>query len=365
MVPFLDLKRQHVPLRSRIDAAIAKVIDNTAFIGGEEVKNFEIEVARYLRAQHAIGLNSGTEALALGLRVLGVLPGDEVVVPAFSFVATASVVAGLGATPVFADVDLDTFCLDPESFQEVVSQRTKAVIPVHLYGQTADMDGILRIARKRKVAVLEDACQAIGARYRGKRAGTLGDIAAFSFYPTKNLAAMGDGGLATCTDRDLADKLRLMRDHGQTAKYQHATWGTNSRLDSLQAAVLRLKLRQLDNWNSARGRIASRYAEELADTPLILPKVAEYRDHVWHLYTVRVPGGKRDALREFLQERGIASAVHYVRPLHRQPCFAYLPQRAAPRAERLSNEVLSLPMFPELREEEQEAVVQAIRSFSF
>ncbi len=365
MVPFLDLKRQHVAIRSSIDAAIAKVIDNTAFIGGEEVKNFEAEVARFLRAQHAIGLNSGTEALALGLRVLGVLPGDEVVVPAFSFVATASVVAGLGATPVFADVDLDTFCLDPESFQSAVTRRTKAVIPVHLYGQTADMDGILRVARKRKIAVLEDACQAIGARYRGKWAGTLGDIAAFSFYPTKNLAAMGDGGLATCTDRDLAEKLRLMRDHGQTVKYQHATWGTNSRLDALQAAVLRLKLRQLNNWNSARGRIASRYAEELGGTPLILPKVAEFRDHVWHLYTVRVPGGKRDALREFLTERGIASAVHYSIPLHRQPCFAFLPQRSAPRAERLCNEVLSLPMFPALREDEQEAVVQAIRAFPF
>ncbi len=365
VVPFLDLKRQHEPLRSAIDAAFKKCVDNTAFIGGEEVKNFEAEIARFSRVQHAIGLNSGTDGLVLGLRALEVLPGDEVVVPAFSFVATASVVIGLGATPVFADVDLDSFCLDPESFEQAITPRTKAVIPVHLYGQAADMDGILRHARKRKIGVLEDACQAIGAKYKGKEVGGIGDIGAYSFYPTKNLAAIGDGGMALTNDRDLADKLRLMRDHGQTAKYRHACWGTNSRLDSLQAAVLRIKLRRLAAWNSSRRRLAARYGELLADTPLLLPKVGEAREHVFHLYTVRVPDGRRDDLRAFLSERGIASAIHYVTPLHRQPCFAYLRPRPAPRAERLAGEVLSLPMFPELSDEEQDKVSEAIHAFAF
>jgi dTDP-4-amino-4,6-dideoxygalactose transaminase len=331
---------------------------------GPALGAFERALAKRLGVRHAIGVSSGTDALLVALMALGVGPGDEVVTSPFSFFASAGVVARLGARPVFVDVDPETFCLDPARLDAAITPRTKAVEPVHLYGQCADMSEIMEIARERGVAVIEDACQAIGATYDGRPAGSLAAVAALSFYPTKNLGAAGDAGAVTTDDDALAELVRTLRIHGGLATYHHERVGGNFRMDAVQAAVLSVKLPRLDGWNARRRAIAARYAALLAGAArqgrVVLPVEARGREHVWHQYVVRVPD--RDGVRRRLAERGIATSVFYPVPLHLQECFAALGGREGdfPQAERAAREVLALPMFAELRDDEVERVAAAL-----
>jgi dTDP-4-amino-4,6-dideoxygalactose transaminase len=363
-VPMLDLSRQYGALASEIRAAVERVFATQRFILSGEVETLERELARDLRARHAIGVSSGTDALLVALMALGVGPGDEVVVPAFTFFATAGVVARLGAKPVFSDIDAATFNLDAADFEKRISPRTRAVVPVHLYGQCADMDPILDIANRQRIAVVEDACQAIGASYRGRSAGTMGAIGAFSFYPTKNLGAAGDAGLVTTEDDGLASRLRDLRVHGAPRTYLHAEVGGNFRLDEIQAAVLNVKRPHLREWTQRRRQIAQRYRSLLSESEregrVALPREMPERVHVYHQFVVRVAG--RDAVRRRLQESGVGSGVYYPLPLHLQECFSGLGQGpgSLPEAERASREVLALPIWPEMEESEIETVARSL-----
>jgi dTDP-4-amino-4,6-dideoxygalactose transaminase len=369
-VPMLDVNRENTQLRGELDAAMAEVCDSGAFVHGPACARFETAVAEYCGARHAVGCASGSDALLLALLALGVGPGDEVIVPSFTFFATASAVWRLGAKPVFADILPDSFNLDPADVLYKLSTATKAVIPVHLFGQCAEMDEIRQITTAaRGIPIIEDACQAIGAEYRGRPAGSLGTLGAFSFYPTKNLGGFGDGGLITTDDDDLAAKLRVMRDHGQQPRYYHHFVGLNSRLDALQAAVLKVKLPHLDDWAQARERHATRYSTEFAERGIedliVAPTTAQHCTHVWNQYTVRVVDGRRNALQQFLADRRIGSAIYYPVPLHLQKCFAALghEEGSLPVTEQACREVLSLPVYPGLTSEEQGRVIDAIESF--
>ncbi len=349
-IPLFDLKAQHASIREEIREAVCAVLESNAFILGPEVLAFETEAARYLGCRHAIGVASGTDALVLALRAAGVGPGDEVIVPPLTFGATALSVRNVGATPVFADIDAATFNLEPDSVRKRLSPRTKAVLPVHLYGLPADMDALSSIARDRGLALIEDAAQAIGAQYRGLKAGSLGTAACFSFYPTKNLGAAGDGGLVTTNDDALASRVRLLREHGARERYVHDVVGTNSRLDEIQAAVLRVKLRRLDAWNAARARNANVYREALELAPgVTLPAAPGDRTHVYHLFVVRVADNRR--VRDALAVAGIGSGIYYPSPLHLQPAFRDMGavEGDLPEAERACREVLALPIYPEIQ----------------
>ncbi len=369
-VPMLDVSRENKRLQSQIDAAIDEVTKSGTFVHGPACAKFEEAMAAYCGTEHAVGCASGSDALLLSLLTLGVGPGDEVIVPSFTFFATASAVWRLGARPVFADIRTETFNLDPADVMYKLSTATKAIIPVHLFGQCAQMDEIGQIVTAaRGIPIIEDACQAIGAEYQGRRAGSMGTTGAFSFYPTKNLGAFGDGGLITTNDSELAGKLRVLRDHGQQPRYYHHFVGLNSRLDALQAAVLNVKLPKLDDWGAARGRHASRYATEFAQRGLseviVAPPVADGCLHVWNQYTVRVMEGRRNALQKYLADRKIGSAIYYPVPLHLQKCFAALggEQGSLPATEQACGEVLSLPVYPEMTAAEQEVVIDAIAEF--
>lgn len=371
-IPILDLKRQYQSIKTEIDSAIARVIESGQFILGPEVEAFECAVAQYLGAKHAIGVASGTDALWLALKAANIGPGDRVIVPSFTFFATAGAVCNVGATPIFADIDPQTFNIDPDSVRNLlesnaqIREKTKAIIPVHLYGQPAEMDEILELAQRYELTVIEDAAQAIGARYKDRTVGTLGHLGCFSFFPTKNLGAYGDGGLVITNDDALAERVRMLRVHGSKPKYYHHIVGTNSRLDALQAAILRVKLAHLDEWTRARQHIAAQYDTAFSQLKgLTVPYRAPERTHIYHQYTIRVLGGRRDALQKFLKEHGISTEIYYPLPLHLQPCFAHLGYREGqlPESERASREVLSLPIFPELTMEEQERVIKAIQKF--
>jgi len=371
-IPILDLKRQYQSIKSEIDSAIARVIESGQFILGPEVEAFERAVAQYLGVKHAIGVASGTDALWLALKAANIGPGDRVIVPSFTFFATAGAVCNVGATPIFADIDPQTFNIDPDSVRNLlesnaqIREKTKAIIPVHLYGQPAEMDEILELAQRYELTVIEDAAQAIGARYKDRTVGTLGHLGCFSFFPTKNLGAYGDGGLVVTNDDALAERVRMLRVHGSKPKYYHHIVGTNSRLDALQAAILRVKLAHLDEWTRARQHIAAQYDTAFSQLKgLTVPYRAPERTHIYHQYTIRVLGGRRDALQKFLKEHGISTEIYYPLPLHLQPCFAHLGYREGqlPESERASREVLSLPIFPELTMEEQERVIKAIQKF--
>jgi dTDP-4-amino-4,6-dideoxygalactose transaminase len=369
-VPMLDVCRENRRLRERIHAALAEVCDSGAFVNGPACARFEKAMAEYCGTAHAVGCASGSDALLLALMALGVGPNDEVIVPSFTFFATASAVWRLGAKPVFADILPDTFNLDPADVLYKLTTATKAIIPVHLFGQCAQMDGIRQISTAaRGIPIIEDACQAIGADYRGRRAGSLATMAAFSFYPTKNLGGFGDGGLITTDDAELAAKLRLLRDHGQHPRYYHHFVGLNSRLDAMQAAVLHVKLPHLASWAAARGRHALRYTTEFAirgiSDAIVAPSVAAGCTHVWNQYTVRVKDGRRDGLHKYLADRKIGSAIYYPVPLHLQKCFATLGYEGGslPVTEEACREVLSLPVYPELTAAEQESVIEAIAEF--
>ena len=362
-VPLVDLKAQYASIRSEIDAAVAGVLERMDCILGSAVAEFETAFARYVEADEAVGVATGTDALELGLRAFGLRPGDEVIVPAMTFVATGFAVAAAEGRMVLADVDPETGTLSPEAFERAITPRTKAVIPVHLYGHPADMDPIVEVARGRGIRVLEDACQAHGARYKGKRVGSIGDAAAFSFYPGKNLGACGDGGLVTTCDGDVAHEVRMYRNYGQEQKYHHARVGTNSRLDTLQAAILGVKLRHLDAWNQARREHAGAYAERLSGLPLRAPAPRGWAEPVWHVYWVRTSA--RDDLLAHLNENGVGAGIHYPVPIHLQECFKSLGHAAGdfPVAEAIAREEISLPMFAELTGDQLARTVSRVRHF--
>jgi dTDP-4-amino-4,6-dideoxygalactose transaminase len=360
-VPFLDLHSQIAPLRKELDQALARVLDSCGFVLGEDVAAFEREFAAFCEARHCIGVDSGTSALHLVLRGLDIGPGSEVIVPANSFIATAEAVSLAGATPVFADVEPGTGLLDPHRLGAAIGPRTRAIIPVHLYGRTADLEPILAIAAGHGVQVIEDAAQAHGARYHGRRIGGHGIAAAFSFYPGKNLGAFGDAGAITTNDDRLATTLRELRDHGQERKYEHRRIGTNARLDSIQAAVLRIKLAHLERWNAARRRHAALYDTLLRGTEFTTPApLRAGEDHVYHLYVVRHPN--RAAVVDALRQGGIGFGLHYPVPIHRSPAYAALAYGAGslPVAEQLADEIVSLPMFAELSEDQVRLVCDVL-----
>jgi dTDP-4-amino-4,6-dideoxygalactose transaminase len=363
-VPQLDLAAQYTSIHNEIRTAVEQVMASQQFVLGREGAAFEQEIAKLCRVAHGIGVASGTDALILALRASGVQPGDEVILPAFTFVATGSAVSALGAKPVFADIRPETYNVDPAEFERRFTSRTRAILIVHLYGLPADMDPIMAFAKSRSLPVIEDNAQAIGASYKGIRTGAFGDAACFSFYPTKNLGAYGDAGLVTTNSAELAARIRTLRNHGQTGNYLSFEPGWNSRLDEMQAAILRVKLRHLSNWQLARQANAAEYTRLLNQVPGVMPPtVPEGFEHVFHQYTIRIE--RRDALQQFLSDRKIGSTVYYPHPLHLQPLYASLGHKRGdfPHSESAAQEVLSLPMYPELRKEQIARVVEAIAEF--
>lgn len=362
MISFLDLKAPYLELKQELDEAIARVVSSGWFVGGVEVDQFEADYAHYCGSNHAVGVANGLDALHLALRAMDVGPGDEVIVPSNTYIATWLAVSQCGATPVPVEPDARTYNIDPALIEAAITPRTKVILPVHLYGQSADMDPILVIARKHGLRVLEDGAQAHGARYKGQRLGSHGDAVAWSFYPGKNLGAMGDGGAVTTNDAQLADRLRVLRNYGSRVKYVNEVQGYNSRLDPLQAAILRVKLAHLDAWNARRSAIAARYQQGLADCGLTLPHVPDWTEPVWHLYVVQHP--KRDALQQTLVEAGVGSLIHYPIAPHRQQAYARVGwvKGAFPLAEQMADRVLSLPMGPHLPANQAQQVVDALLS---
>ena len=360
-IPLVGLFDQYQTIKSEIDAAIQNIITKSAFVGGDEVRRFEAEFAAYCEARACVGVGNGTDALYLALRALGIGPGDEVITVAHTFIATSEAISMTGATPIFIDVTEDTMLMDPALIEAAITPKTKAIVPVHLYGQSCDMDAIMEIARKRGLKVVEDAAQAHGGRWRGQRVGSIGDAATFSFYPGKNLGAFGDAGAVVSQDEELIERIRMLANHGRLEKYTHKMEGVNSRLDGMQAAILRVKLRHLDEWNAKRRQIADAYRDQLTDRGLTLPTVHENAEPVWHLFVVRT--GERERLQSLLKEEGIATGIHYPVPLHEQP--AYEDRRASyslPVTERAARAVVSLPMYPELSQEQIEAICSAVTS---
>ena len=356
----VDLGRQYRSLKGEVDAALLKAIASTQYILGEELADFEKEFASFCEVEHCVGVGSGAAAIELALAAIGISEGDEVIVPANTFFGTVLPVLRLSATPVLVDCEEETATIDPERVAAAIGPRTKAVVAVHLYGQPADVDELDRLCTDNRLTLVEDACQAHGARYKGRRTGGLGRIAAFSFYPSKNLGAYGDGGAVTTDDADLAERIRLLRNVGQADKYTHVAVGSNERLDTIQAALLRVKLKHLDRWNELRRRHAHAYREALAATQVRTPEAAPWAEHAWHLYVVRA--ARRDGLRAALTEAGIGTAMHYRLPLHLQPALAHLGHGPGdfPVTEAWAEQLLSLPMFPELEEGEIERVASTI-----
>lgn len=361
-IPLVNLQRQHEELHDELHEAIAGAIDRGDFILGSELEVFEREFADYCEVKHCIGVGSGLDALTLAMKGLGIGVGDEVITAGNTFIATALAIRNTGATPVLVDHDPQTYALDPQRVFAAVTQRTKAIVPVHLYGHPADMDSLRMIADEHGLLVVEDACQAHGARHKGKRCGGIGHAAAFSFYPGKNLGAMGDGGAVVTNDDSLAQWIRAARNYGSTVKHRHAIRGVNSRLDNLQAAVLRVKLRHLDEWNDRRRWVAARYCELLADASVVLPAERDDVEHVYHLFVIRCPN--RDLVADHLRERGIGSGIHYPIPIHRQVAFGrgcFVPQ-GLPNTELYCDEILSLPMCPFLTLDEIEDIAHEVET---
>ena len=363
-VPFVDLKAQYRSIRAEIDSAIHEVVESCSFVLGPAVERFESEFAEYLGVDHVVGINSGTMALQLALLALGVRPGDEVIVPAHTFIATAAVVSHVGARPILVDVQEETGNMDPALLETALSERTRAILPVHLYGQPADLNPILELAEPRGIPVVEDACQAHGALYHGLPVGAFGIAACFSFYPGKNLGAYGEGGAVATDDPELAERLRRLRNHGETERYRHVEIGYNARMEGMQGAVLSVKLRHLDRWNELRQAHAAYYSERLAASGIDLPTVAPDREHVFHLYVVRTE--ERDSLREHLAASGIQTGLHYPRPLHLQEAYGFLDYREGdfPVAERWGRRCLSLPLFAELTGSQLDQVIEGVKSWS-
>ena len=376
-VPLLDLKVQYAGIRAQVMAAVDEVMESQQFILGQKVERFESAIAAYSGCRHAVGVSSGTDALLISLMAEGIGPGDEVITTPFSFFATAGCVTRVGARPVFVDIEPASFNIDPVKIEAVLTPRTRAIIPVHLFGQAADMDAIVEIARKHTLVVIEDGAQAIGAEFNGRRVGSMGDYGCFSFFPSKNLGGAGDGGMVTTNDDERSDKLRVLRNHGAKPKYHHGVVGGNFRLDALQAAVLSVKLAHLDVWTSGRQRNAELYRQKFRDagaavglremkgvSGVVLPEESPMRRHIYNQFVIRVDA--RDELRAYLAERFIGSEVYYPVPLHLQACYASLGYRAGdfPQSERAAREVLALPIYPELDERMIAEVVEAVAAFA-
>ena len=363
-VPLLDLKAQYVTIKDELSAAMEKVFETQRYIMGPEVEGLEAEVAEYSGCRFGVGVSSGTDALLLSLMGLDLKPGDEVITTPFTFFATGGCISRLGAKPVFVDIEPAGFNLDPELVEKAVTEKTKAIIPVHLFGQVAEMDPILDVARKHGLAVVEDAAQAIGSEYKGKRAGSMGTVGCFSFFPSKNLGACGDGGMITTNDEELAARLRILRNHGARPKYYHKLVGGNFRLDAMQAAILRVKLRHLDDWTAARQKNAAKYRELFAGCEAVkCPPELPERRHIYNQFSLRVP--RHDELREHLKSKKIGCEVYYPVPLHVQECFAELGYKAGdlPESEKAAAEALAIPIYPELTDEQQKLVADEIKGF--
>jgi dTDP-4-amino-4,6-dideoxygalactose transaminase len=365
MIPLVDLRAQYLDIKADIDAAIARVFESGQFVLGDEVAGFEREFAAYSGATEGIAVNTGTSALHLALIAAGVRAGDEVITTPFTFVATVAAIGYIGAKAVFVDIDPQTFTIDPAQIEQAITSRTKAIVPVHLYGQPADMDPILATARRHGLVVIEDACQAHGAAYKGRPVGSLGHAAAFSFYPGKNLGAYGEGGMVVSSSESFAREVRMLRDWGAEKKYLHVLKGFNYRMEGLQGAMLRVKLRHLERWTEARRAHARDYAQLLVDAGVGIPAEADFARHVFHVYAVRT--GDRQSLQRTLQANGVATGIHYPIPVHLQPAYSDLGYKAGqfPEAERAANEVLSLPMYPELSRTKLEMVAAAIRQEAY
>jgi len=373
-VPFFDLAVQFKSIEAEIRAALDEVFQSQQFIMGSKVQALEETIAQYCQTRYAVGVASGSDALLLSLMALGIGAGDEVLLPPFTFFATAGSVSRLGATPVFVDIERETYNLDPSKIEEKITPKTRAIIPVHLFGQCADMNPLVKIAKERKLFIIEDAAQALGAEYnpnggtRGRRAGQMGDLGCFSFYPTKNLGAFGDAGMIVTDNPDLAEKVKLLRVHGSQPKYFHKLIGVNSRLDTIQAAILLVKFKYLEKWTAERQKKAERYQQLFQHLlssvkSLKLPAIQYQNRHIFHQYVIRVPD--RDRLREFLTGKGISTDIYYPVPLHLQECYSFLKYREGdlPGSEEASREVLALPIYPELSEDQQKAVVDGIQAF--
>ncbi|MCC7429700.1 DegT/DnrJ/EryC1/StrS family aminotransferase [bacterium] len=365
-VPFLDLKAQYLSIKNEIDEAVKKVLDETAFIGGFHVREFEESFAKSQNIKHVIGVANGTDAISIALYALGLRKGDEVITVANSFIATTEAITAAGGKVVFVDCEENSFNIDTTQLESKITEKTKVIIPVHLYGQPANLDEVLRIAQKYNIFVLEDSAQAVFAEFKGKKIGNFGHISTFSFYPGKNLGAYGDAGAIATNDKDLAKNARMYANHGRISKYDHEFEGVNSRLDGIQAAILEVKLKHLNDWTEKRRAVAKRYNELLGDfKKIILPKEMFYAKHVYHLFVIRTQ--KRDELQDYLKENGIETGVHYPIALHNLLAYQYLGHKPEdfPNANKLSQEILSLPIFPEMTEEQINYVVKTIKAFNF
>jgi dTDP-4-amino-4,6-dideoxygalactose transaminase len=351
MIPFIDLTREYAEIGDEITSIIQRTLENGWFILGQQLKEFEREFSRYIGAKYGIGVNSGSDALFLALKALGVDENSEVITVSHTFISTADSIVRCGAKPVFVDIEPETYCINPALIEDKITEKTKAILPVHLYGHPAHMGYILEIAKEHGLSVVEDACQAHGAEYNGKKVGSIGDVGCFSFYPAKNIGAYGDGGFVTTNDSSLAERIKLLRNYGQSKKYHHDCVGVNSRLDELQAAVLRIKLSRLGMWNEQRRRIAKLYAEVLDQKGIILPAERTYAKHVYHLFVTRL--AKRDKCQRFLQKRGIQTQIHYPIPVHKQNAYKeFETAKDLSVTEAICNEILSLPLYPSLTDEE-------------
>ena len=363
MVPFVDLKAQYLSIKEEVDAAVIGVLESTQFVLGKEVAAFEELFAAYTQTSHVMGVNTGTSALHLALLAAGVGRGDEVITTPFTFIATVSAIDYTGATPVFVDIDPASFTIDPAKIEAAITPRTKAILPVHLYGQPADMDPIMEIAKRHGLVVIEDAAQAHGAEYKGRRVGGIGDLGCFSFYPGKNLGAYGEGGAVTTNNPGYAHTVRMLRDWGAERKYYHDLKGFNYRLEGVQGAVLKVKMKYIEAWTEARRAVAARYDQQLAGTNTRTPAALPDRRHVYHVYAIR--DANRDALQAFLHDRGVSTGIHYPIPVHLQRAFAELGHKQGdfPESEAAANEVLSIPMYPELPQDQQDLVIAALKAW--
>ncbi|MDQ0255345.1 dTDP-4-amino-4,6-dideoxygalactose transaminase [Evansella vedderi] len=363
-IPLMDLKAQYLSLKNEIMHAIERVIDSGQYIGGPEVRQFEQEMAAYTKAKYAVSTANGTDALVLALDACGIGPGDEVITSPYTFFATAEAIARVGATPIFADIDEKTYNLCPEKTEEKVTEKTKAIIPVHIFGQPADMEAFMDIAKLHNLYVIEDACQALGATYKGEPVGSIGHVGCVSFFPTKNLGGYGDGGIVVTNSKDIAEKVRLLAHHGSRKKYYHEIIGYNSRLDELQAAILRIKLKHLNEWNKLRQQKAAIYSKHLQDLELIVPFNHPDVRSVYHLYIIQ--SEKRQQLADYLKKKGVATGHYYPCPLHLQKAFSYLgyKESAFPISEVLSRRAVALPMFPQLKNEQQEYIISVLKKFT-
>ncbi len=364
MVPFVDLRTQYLSIKAEIDTAVLNVFDSTQFVLGKEVAAFEELFAAYTQTSYVMGVNTGTSALHLSLLAAGIGKGDEVITTPFTFIATVSAIDYTGATPVFVDIDPATFTIDPANIEAAITPRTKAILPVHLYGQPADMDPIMEIAKRHGLVVIEDAAQAHGAEYKGRRVGSIGDLGCFSFYPGKNLGAYGEGGAVTTNNPEFARTVRMLRDWGAERKYYHDLKGYNYRLEGVQGAVLKVKMKYIEGWTEARRAIAARYDAALAGTGVRTPAAAPDCRHVYHIYAIR--DAQRDALQTYLHDHGVSTGIHYPIPVHLQRAFAELGHKEGdfPHSEAAANEVLSIPMYPELPQDQQDIVIAALKTWA-